>query len=418
MDLCIFEDELTSNFMPLTLVHPCFNLRCGLFTLRERIERAFETYSPSHLCRPYLKPLMREQGLKILDPANLNSESARVLFVNGCLLDAYELHSRVSTSEEGDRLYLHESRVAAAVLSGERAQEAAYHLLEQRSQELVQQFSRSLEVIAVPALLATYPWDLVTSNPALIEKDLSMSQSVSQNLAGMRAILYKPQAIHVGEGTRIDAHAVLDAREGPIFLDRGVIVEPFSYIQGPTAIGVNTRIVGGQIRGGTSIGPTCRIGGEVEASIVQGYTNKYHAGFLGHSYLGEWVNIGAMTSNSDLKNTYGTVRVNIGNALVDTGCTKLGVFVADHVKMSIGTLLMGGTIVGVGCNILGGTAPKAMPPFVWGTDRAFSEYRIDKCIDVARDVMQRRGAQLSSAQENLIRHVFYLTAQQRRVVTG
>src|SRR4029079_4550999 len=148
----------------------------------------------------------------------------------------------------------------------------------------------------------------------------------------------------------------------------GARVEPFSFIQGPAAIGAGALIASARIRGETTIGPVCRVGGEVEARVLQGYSNKHHDGFLGHSYLGEWVNIGAMTTNSDLKNTYGTIRVVLeGFGQVDSGILKLGCFLADHVKLGIGLHLNGGAVIGTGSNIFGVPfAPTTLPSFSLG----------------------------------------------------
>jgi len=158
----------------------------------------------------------------------------------------------------------------------------------------------------------------------------------------------------------------------------------------------------------------CRIGGEIEATVVQGYSNKHHDGFFGHSYLGEWVNIGAMTTTSDLKNTYGTIKVTVdGYGQIDSGRLKLGCFLADHVKLGIGVHLNGGAVVATGSNIFGiHMAPKTIPAFTWGGER-FREFRIDRMIDVAHKVMARRKVELTTSQIAVLRHVFDLTSDER-----
>lgn len=420
MYLCIFEDESYSNFLPLTYLHPSFHLRCGLFTLGERIIKAFPGYVPHYLCRSYLNPVMRESGLPILSPFDIDAENDKVLLINGCILDVYNLRRQVSLKDETDCLYVSDSRLAAALLSTSAAQEAIYYLLEQNTKELMDHLSRSVKTVEIPAQIATYPWDLITHNACLIEKDFTRLNLAAQaeDIVHSKAVLYEEKKIYVNPEVRVDAMAVLDAREGPIFLDRNVIVEPFSYIQGPVAIGPDTQIVGGQIRSGTSIGPVCRVGGEVEESIIQGYTNKYHTGFLGHSYLGEWVNVGAITTSSDLKNTYSTVRVEVDRASIDTARQKLGVFIADHVKLGIGTLMMTGTTIGVGSNIFGGNVPKVVPSFIWGNNESFSEYRLEKFLEMTKTAMQRREITLSTTQTSLISHVFYLTTRERQMALG
>lgn len=176
-------------------------------------------------------------------------------------------------------------------------------------------------------------------------------------------VIKAPERVFIHPEATLGGPLSIDASDGPVIINAARI-EPFCFIQGPTAIGSGSQISSALIRGETTIGAVCRIGGEVEASIIQGYSNKHHEGFLGHSYLGEWVNIGAMTTNSDLKNTYGTIRIGVeGQGQIDSGVLKLGCFLADHVKLGIGLHLNGGSVIGTGSNIFGvHFAPKTIPP--------------------------------------------------------
>src|SRR5436190_22914514 len=150
-------------------------------------------------------------------------------------------------------------------------------------------------------------------------------------------------------------------------IDREAVIAAFSRLEGPCYIGPQTHVLGAKIRSGTTLGPNCRIGGEVEESIIHGHSNKYHDGFLGHAYVGEWVNLGALTTNSDLKNDYSTVSVMMGGKSVDTGSTKVGSLIGDHVKTSIGTLMNTGSVVGTMAILVatGAPLPKYIPPFAW-----------------------------------------------------
>ena len=173
---------------------------------------------------------------------------------------------------------------------------------------------------------------------------------------------------HVGRGAKIHPMVVLDAEHGPIFIDVGAEIHPFSRIEGPCFIGRNTIVLGAKCREGNSIGPMCRIGGEVEESIIQGYTNKYHDGFLGHAYVGQWVNLGALTTNSDLKNDYSEVKVTLdGRTQISTGSNKFGALIGDHAKTSIGVMLNTGTYVGAMTLLVasGKLLPKFIPSFTW-----------------------------------------------------
>jgi UDP-N-acetylglucosamine diphosphorylase/glucosamine-1-phosphate N-acetyltransferase len=272
--------------------------------------------------------------------------------------------------------------------------------------------------MAIRPRMLNFPWDIVDSNPELIASDLPLLDPTTFIPAQHHpnAALWHmqaPERIFVHPDAQIELPVALDAREGPIVIGAARI-EPFSLIQGPVAIHDGALISGARVRAGTTIGPVCRIGGEIEATVVQAYSNKHHDGFFGHSYLGEWVNIGAMTTTSDLKNTYGSIKVTVdGYGQVDSGRLKLGCFLADHVKLGIGVHLNGGSVVGTGANIFGvHFAPKTIPPFTWGGER-FREYQIDRMIAVARKVMSRRKVTLSDAQADLLRHTFLITRSER-----
>jgi UDP-N-acetylglucosamine diphosphorylase/glucosamine-1-phosphate N-acetyltransferase len=173
--------------------------------------------------------------------------------------------------------------------------------------------------------------------------------------------------------------------------------------------------VGGKIREGTGIGPVCRIGGELEKSIFLGYSNKYHEGFLGHSYVGEWVNLGALTTNSDLKNNYGSIKVMVDGSLIDTGLAKVGAFLGDHVKTGIGTLLNTGISIGFSSNLFGGGMinQRQIPAFFWGSTETEEEYKLDKAIQTAQAVMKRRKTELSQEEADLFKKIFQLTEKER-----
>lgn len=227
--------------------------------------------------------------------------------------------------------------------------------------------------------------------------------------------VYAPEQILVSETARIDGQVCLDAREGPILIGENVHIQSGSRIEGPSALCNGSKIYGGRIRSGTTVGPHCRVGGEIEQSIFQAYTNKYHDGFVGHAYIGEWVNLGALTTNSDLKNNYGTVRVQFPDGPIDTHLTKVGCFLGDHVKTGIGTLLNTGTVVGFASNLFGGGMPreKHIPSFSWGGAQGFEEFRLEAAMEVARIVLPRRDHRYTPATEALFRHVFDITRSHR-----
>jgi UDP-N-acetylglucosamine diphosphorylase/glucosamine-1-phosphate N-acetyltransferase len=270
----------------------------------------------------------------------------------------------------------------------------------------------------------THLWELVEANPRLIEEDAILMSREWPSLLDRGApdgvAVYAPEQILVSDSASIDAHVCLDAREGPILIGEHVHIQSGSRIEGPSALCNGSTICGARIRSGTTVGPHCRVGGEIEQSIFQAYSNKYHDGFIGHAYIGEWVNLGALTTNSDLKNNYRTVRVQFPDRLVDTHLTKVGCFLGDHVKTGIGTLLNTGTVVGFASNVFGGGMPAArhIPSFSWGGAQGFEEFRLEAALEVAKAVLPRREHQYTPATEALFRHVFESTRAHREGAGG
>lgn len=422
--LILFEDEGYRPFLPLVYSRPLFELRCGIFTLRERVTAVLGR-QPAAICRAHLA---RVYGAGRW-PLGLFGRSAPITLINGRALDLAWLPDLLASPV--DTVFLTDPgrgtsarpTLLGARLSPSLASAILLYLLNQEVGLAVRELQRFAKIQELPARVMVFPWDLIVENGSQVVHDLPhylrMHGIVSAaerppEVAG--AVLTRPDQIYIHPQAKLEGPLAIDARDGPIVIDAARI-EPFSFLQGPTYIGPGALIASARIRGETSIGPVCRIGGEVEASIVQGYSNKHHDGFLGHSYLGEWVNIGAMTTNSDLKNTYGTIKVGVeGLGQVDSGVLKLGCFLADHVKLGIGLHLNGGAVIGTGLNIFGvHFAPKTVPPFTWGGE-IFREYRIDGMIDVTRKVMGRRKLALTADLEAMLREVFTMTRGDRAVL--
>jgi UDP-N-acetylglucosamine diphosphorylase/glucosamine-1-phosphate N-acetyltransferase len=208
---------------------------------------------------------------------------------------------------------------------------------------------------------------------------------------------------------------VIDASDGPVALGDGAVVMPNAVIIGPAWIGPKALIkVGAKIYGGSSIGRHSKAGGEIEGSVIMPFTNKAHEGFLGHSYLGSWVNLGADTNTSDLKNTYGPVKAWSDGTLLDTGLQFLGLMMGDHSKSGINVMFDTGTVAGVCCNLYGaGLPPKSIPSFSWGEPGRYATYRVDDCIGTMKRVMARRNVEPDEAYLGLVRSVFNSTAAER-----
>ncbi|MCS6867026.1 MAG: hypothetical protein RMJ56_06920, partial [Gemmataceae bacterium] len=208
-----------------------------------------------------------------------------------------------------------------------------------------------------------------------------------------------------------------DTTTGPVVIGDNAVVTAFSRLEGPCFIGSGSHLLSAKVRGGTSIGPHCRIGGEVEASIVLGYTNKYHDGFLGHSYVGEWVNLAAGTSTGDLRCDYGPIRVGMEGDEINTGRTKLGSLIGDHVKTGLGVLLNCGTTIGIFAQVLpsGQFAPRSIPSFHRVGPEGIRELDGDRLLATAEVVMRRRGRELTPPQAAVYR---FLAREAERITAA
>jgi len=246
-------------------------------------------------------------------------------------------------------------------------------------------------------------WSLMDANPALLAEDAGDFDG-ADTVRGIDpfVLLGDARSLHVGKDVAIGPFVVLDVRGGPIVLDRGTQIDPHALLRGPLYVGPGSRILGGAVAG-SSIGPACRVRGEVEQSVFQGYANKAHDGFVGHSVLGEWVNLGAGTITSDLKNTYGAVRLDDPSGAIDTGLLKLGAFLGDHVKTGIGTLLPTGCRIGVGSHVFGGgLAPKQIGDFTWHDGTGGEPVRWEPFVETAGLAMRRRDRRMAAAERAIL----------------
>jgi UDP-N-acetylglucosamine diphosphorylase/glucosamine-1-phosphate N-acetyltransferase len=264
------------------------------------------------------------------------------------------------------------------------------------------------------ATLLRFPWHLVAHQAEALVCDLEARPVVREGDVHPAAVLIMPERIAIEAGARVDALAVLDARGGPIRIERNALVFAHTHVAGPCRVGAGTHLLGGMI-GASTIGPACRIAGEVDACVWQGWANKRHHGFVGHSAIGPWVNLGALTTTSDLKNTYGEVRARIGGREIATGTNKLGSVLGAHVKTGIGTLLPTGAVVGTGANLFGGGrfAPRDVPAFAWWDGERTVEHELDRFLATARTALGRRDQVLTDAEEHALRALHAATRSER-----
>ena len=235
-------------------------------------------------------------------------------------------------------------------------------------------------------------WQIIADLVPALRADLELERDEREGgrVPKHCTVLGDPSTLLIDEGAIVEPHVVFDTRSGPIWIQQGAEIRAFCRLGGPLVIGGGTRIVGGHIRE-SSIGPMCVVHGEVSNCVFLGYANKSHDGFLGHSIVGRWVNLGAGTINSNLKNTYGPVRLNLGTERVETGMTFMGALIGDHVKTAIGTMLPTGCVIGTGANVFGTKRPEAyVPAFAWGTDEPGRVVACRMFLQTAERMMHRR----------------------------
>ncbi|MBI3982539.1 MAG: hypothetical protein HY337_06485 [Gemmatimonadetes bacterium] len=247
-------------------------------------------------------------------------------------------------------------------------------------------------------------YDLVTALEHLLQPDTAdFTNERGDGVPDGCTVLGDPGDVVVLGGL-VEPGVVFDVRQGVVVIENGARVVGGSRLEGPVFVGPGSQVLGDTIRWSV-IGPQCKVRGEVAASAFIGYANKSHYGFLGHSVVGQWVNLGAGTTNSDLKNTYGTVRLRVGDGQIDTARQLMGSLIGDHAKTAIGTMLDTGTVVGCGANVFGAVRPpKYIPPFAWGDSAA--RVARDAFLTVARRVLPRRGVEMTAEIEAMLGSIY------------
>ena len=401
-----------SNFYPLAFGHPIWELRCGMTSLEEKLAAVIKPDEVAYFVPDYMAAYYRTQVEKpVNDMASLTGDD--LLLVDPTVkAGSFDIPTKgageIGLDEQGQVLY---ARISRKDLGRLEADDIGQFIA-----------SAKASLPNVPCKLPTwqYTWDLVLANGEQITAEFAVAgqNGIDGKVEEPLAIRGDKKDVYIAPGAKVHPMVTIDAEHGPVYIDEGVEIHPFSRVEGPCYVGKNSILLGAKCREGNSIGPFCRIGGEVEESIIHGYSNKYHDGFLGHSYVGEWVNLGALTTNSDLKNDYSSVSVMLdGKRSIDTGSTKVGSLIGDHAKTSIGTLLNTGSYVGAMALIMatGKPLPKHIPSFGWFiegiTTKGFGKGRL---YETARTAMSRRGCQWSEEAEAMWDAVFEMTSPVRK----
>jgi UDP-N-acetylglucosamine diphosphorylase/glucosamine-1-phosphate N-acetyltransferase len=418
MIVALFEDESYENFYPIAHTRPVFECKSGMFTILERAQKLYPEATFHLFTRDYIVPILSKRvTATVNEPNSIDDE---LLLINGTLIMEEKTKRLIAKKLSKNTLMMQNGRIALASVSKDLARKHGEDLCRPLTNHAARKLMKECKCLEAEDLpLLSYPWDLVNKNSELIKQDYSaMTKEESEGTVDDKSTIYgSEESVHVGEGSFVEAHVTLDARDGPIFIGNETTVHAGSRITGPSFIGDKTIIPTGLIREGCSIGPVCRVGGELEETIIQGYTNKYHTGFIGHAYIGEWVNLGAATTNSDLKNTYGTVQVATKGKNVDTGTTKVGCFIGDHAKTSIGTQIYTGKKIGVASQVHG-VVTKDVPAFtMWSGNFGAKpvELYLQSAIDTQKRVLSQRGVKQTREDIELLKELFQITTQERKI---
>ncbi len=410
MNVIIFEDQKYDNLYPLTYLRPVYELKCGRTTLREKIERMVGNSSFYYFMRDYLAPVFAKKlGMEKVNQIDV-LKTDDLLIINGKLLT---IDFKIDL-EGPEEVAISDNQLVYVRIKKKSIEKIQFNDLN----EFINTITSILPSKNVSATLIDYPWNLVQNNPKAIIDDFNQitDKGIHGEFSDQAAIIGDKNLIYIAPGSSIRPFVTLDTSNGPIIIEKNVIIHPYTHIEGPNAMGELTQAFGGNIREGCAIGPVCRVRGEIEESIIHGYSNKHHDGFLGHAYLGEWVNLGAFTSNSDLKNDYTSVQLLVKGELVDSQDLKVGSFIGDHTKTSIGTLLTTGAMIGIMSNLItaGTLIPKFVPSFCWFlNNRVTKGFGFKHMLKTAAKSMERRNLQFTPEDEAMLRTVFEMTKEER-----
>jgi len=387
----LYDDpEDVPHFLPFTDARPIGELRYGAWLLRERVERAFGAVR-GHLAGTHLSAYTEPGAPPVVavPPAG----EARLLLRSTFVPDT---PGDVVAGDKTMRLADEAGATIGAVLPAKAAWKGPGAL------------SADAPTVVLKGRRLTGAWEMVSDLVPVLRADLDAAlrdASPARVPAGC-TVIGDASLVMVDDAATIEPLVVFDTRGGPIWIQAGAEVRTFSRLAGPLLVGSGSRVVGGQVRE-SSIGPMCVVHGEVSNTLFVGYANKSHDGFLGHSVLGRWVNLGAGTINSNLKNTYGPIRLNLGAARVETGMQLLGALIGDHVKTAIGTMLSTGSVIGVGANLFGTARPGSLvPPFAWGTDEPGKLMACRMFLQTASRVLPRRDVAFDDATRRWLADVW------------
>lgn len=396
MNYILFDDATRPRLLPFTHTRPIADIRCGIFTMRERWELLLKNKTGT----------LTEQYLEATYPKNATDDLT--LYINGGVFGNEDLCQAISRLKDGEAL-VYDSIVVAACHAHNHLGYAEFH-------DHIWGLPPVNYDKGIKSLRNV--WDIFSLNDYALRADYQLITKGRQSAPIPDGIIVTgKENLFIEQGANIYAGCIINASSGPVYIGIDVVILEGSLIRGPFAACNNSLVkMGAKIYGPTTIGPGCKVGGENNNVVFFANSNKSHDGYLGNSVIGEWCNLGADTNSSNLKNNYDEVKIwsEQHNRMIPTGLVFCGLLMGDHSKCGINTMFNTGTVVGVSANIFGAGFPdKYIPSFSWGGADGFVTHEFDKAMETARRMMERRGMALTDNLIELYRYIFTMAVAQR-----
>lgn len=385
--------QIRTNLLPFTFTRPVAEVRVGIFTITEKWSK-YLPYKIGWLTQDYLSS--KYQPVR---------DNDTVLFINGALCPDKEIAEAVKMLGEDETLVFEDMLLAVK----------SKHF---DPDKLTDVNGYKFTTYQNKTTIIRNVLDIYSENRSQILADIKLlDNNISHRIKDPHSIVYNEDNIYVEEGADIKA-AVLNAENGPIYIGKDAVISEGAVVRGPFALCEHSAVnMGSKIRGDSTVGPYSKVGGEIGNSVIFGYSNKAHDGYLGNSVIGEWCNLGADTNTSNLKNNYKKIKLwnYSSESFVDTGLQFCGLMMGDHAKCGINTMFNTGTVVGVGANVFGaGFLRNYIPSFSWGgVSHGLTTFRLDKFFEMTDVVMQRRNKVLNDSEMKILSHIFDLTSKYR-----
>lgn len=388
MNFVLFDSQSRNNLLPFTHTRPVADIRCGILTMRERWEKLLGANTWT-LTQPYLQP------------AFPNIDSTEKTYINAAVFATTDLVTAIMGLKPGETLYANDELIAwqpnETANENELLKEADNCVAKTQYTDSVMVLNNNWDIFSLNDRALRADFDLLTNN----RKSAPIPDGVT---------VVGSEHLFIEEGANIYPGCIINAATGPVYIGAGAEVLEGTIMRGPIALCEHSVVkMGAKIYGATTIGPGCKVGGEINNVVFFANSNKSHDGYLGNAVIGEWCNLGADTNCSNLKNDYGTVKVwhEATGKEINSGLTFCGLMMGDHSKCGINTMFNTGTVVGVSCNIFGSGFPKKfIPSFSWGGAEGFTEYRFDKALEAANRMMGRRSKTLSTAEMDALSFIY------------